>query len=433
MIFNFLLLYGLLLTCLPILIYPPETIIDGMVKIIHSPSNLISDYVEIAGAGAALTNSGLLTLLSLFILRKYRHYFCPLTISIIMMLSGFSFFGKNLANSAPILLGSLLYLHHKPAARQESLVMGLLSTCLSPMVSIIYLTPSQHVLQNKCIAVIAGITIGYISIPVFHYLKAHTKELNLYNMGFSAGCIGLVGNFATRNLLHIRILPHRLTAAHSVALWIFLLLLFFAPTVYSLCLLKFEPDLHKGIRLSLLKLIRFSLYGLIGLSVPLIFQVPLNGLLVGTILIFAGFSMYSFNFRYYFFPACGVLLASWLFFQDVTSTTTIVILFFAATLAPFSQKYGLLTGILSGAVFAIISRHAHVLTAGINLYNCGFSGGVTVLLLDMLRYLLFRHALLKRTCSAAYLKILLIEQKILLQLSSFKVWLKQWLFPLNYE
>lgn len=93
-IFNFLLLYGLLLTCVPILLYPAETIIRGMSQIIHSPSNLISDYVEIAGAGAALTNSGLLTLLSLFILRKYRHSFCPLTIPIVMMLSGFSFLAK---------------------------------------------------------------------------------------------------------------------------------------------------------------------------------------------------------------------------------------------------------------------------------------------------------------------------------------------------
>ncbi|WP_278253103.1 DUF1576 domain-containing protein [Candidatus Enterococcus ferrettii] len=415
------------------MLYPTETIIRGMSQIIHSPSNLISDYVEIAGAGAALTNSGLLTLLSLFILRKYSHSFCPLTIPIVMMLSGFSFFGKNLANSAPILLGSLLYLHHKPAARQESLVMGLLSTCLSPMVSLIYLAPSQFLLQNKFIALVAGLVIGYISIPVFHYLKAHTKEMNLYNMGFSAGCIGFIGNFATRNLLNIRILPHRLNAAHSSALLIFLLILFTAPLMYALYVLKFDKALHKGVRLSLLKLVRFSIYGLIGLMVPLILQVPLNGLLVGTLLTFAGFSMYNFGFRYYFFPACGVLLSSLFIFHDVTSTTTIVILFFAATLSPFSRKYGLLTGILSGAIFAMISRHAHVLTAGINLYNCGFSGGVTVLLLDFLRHLLFRHALLKRTCSAAYQKLILSEQKILWQLSRCKDWIKQRLFPLNYE
>lgn len=415
------------------MIYSPDAIVTGMIKIVHSPSNLISDYVEIAGVGAAVTNSGLLTLLSLFILRKYRHSFCPLTIPVIMMLSGFSFFGKNLANSAPILLGSLLYLHHKPEARQESLVMGLLSTCLSPMVSIIYLAPSPFSLQNKLIALIVGVTIGYISIPVFHYLKDHTKEMNLYNMGFSAGCIGLVGNFATRKLLNIQILPHRLNAAHSLTLLLFLVLLFLTPMVYSLIRLKFDSSLHKGVHLSLLKLVRFSIYGFIGLSVPLILQVPLNGLLVGTILTFAGFSMYSFHFRYYFFPACGVLLASWFVFQDVTSTTTIVILFFAATLAPFTRKYGLLTGILSGAVFAMISRHAHVLTAGVNLYNCGFSGGVTVLLLDFLRYLLFRQPWLKQTCSTAYQKLMISEQKLLLQLTRCKDWVKQRLFPLNYE
>ncbi|MGM0214736.1 hypothetical protein IGI42_002317 [Enterococcus sp. AZ109] len=433
LIFNFLLLYGLLLTIVPIVVYPTSSVIDGMFRILSSPSNLISDYVELAGPGAAFANSGLMTLLSLFILRKYRHSFNPLTISVIMLLSGFSFFGKNLANSAPILLGSLLYLHHKPATRQESLVMGLLSTCISPMVSVIYTAPSNVPLQNKVIAVLAGLVIGYISIPVFHYLKAHTKEMNLYNMGFSAGCIGLVGNFATRNLLHIRVMPHRLNAAHSLALFVFLLILFTAPMAYSLIRITFEKTLHKGTRLSLLKLIRFSLYGLMGLAVPLILQVPLNGLLVGTILTFAGFSMYGFNFRYYFFPACGVLVASWFFFQDVTSTTTIVILFFASTLAPFARKYGLISGILSGVVYTVISRNAHVLTAGVNLYNCGFSGGVTVLLLDMLRYLIFQYPLLNKIFNAAYSKLIQIEQKILCQLIALLDRLKRRVFPLNYE
>lgn len=66
-----------------------------MQHIVRSPSNLITDYVHIAGVGSAFLNSGLLTLSSLFLLRKHKHHFCSLTVSVIMMLSGFSFLEKH--------------------------------------------------------------------------------------------------------------------------------------------------------------------------------------------------------------------------------------------------------------------------------------------------------------------------------------------------
>lgn len=418
-IFIFLLSYGLALTLSAFFLASPNELTAGMLRIIKSPSNLITDYVHIAGVGPAFLNSGLLTLSSLFLLRKHKHHFCSLTVSVIMMLSGFSFFGKNIINSAPIILGCLLYLRIHHSGRQDLLVMGLLSTCLSPIVSTIYCAPDHFFISNTFIALAAGLFIGYTILPIFEFLKVHTKELNLYNMGFSAGFIGVLGNLATRNVLAIKIVPHALSFDHHYALLSFLIALFTVPFLIFLSFYKRNITRTKHLLLDLKKIARFSLYGYLAVLFTLILKVPLSGILVGAILTFAGFSMYNFKFRYFFFPAFGVFLTALFFYQDAATTNNIVIMLFASTLSPMTRKYGLVTGTLSGGIFSLITRNTHYLTAGINLYNCGFAGGITVLLMDFVRLQFYKHSKIKAYFQTWHLRIIEIEKKLIARFLTF--------------
>ena len=427
-IFIFLLTYGLSITLAAFFLASPEKLISGMEQIVRSPSNLITDYVHIAGVGAAFLNSGLVTLSSLFLLRKHKHHFCSLTVSVIMMLSGFSFFGKNIVNSAPIILGCLIYLRIHHSGRQDLLVMGLLSTCLSPIVSTIYCAPDHSAISNKFIALVAGLLIGYTILPIFEFLKVHTKELNLYNMGFSAGFIGVIGNLTTRNILAIKIVPHDLSFEHHHALLIFLAALFTLPFLVFLYFYKKNIDRSKHLFLDLKKIARFSLYGYLAVIFTLILKVPLSGILVGAILTFAGFSMYNFKFRYFFFPALGVFLTALLLYRDAATTNNIVIILFASTLSPMTRKYGLVTGTLSGALFSLITRNTQYLTAGINLYNCGFAGGITVLLMDFVRVSFYRNTKIKAYCQNAHLRIIQFEKDLL---ARFQVFTQSFLFKIT--
>lgn len=427
-IFIFLLTYGLSITLAAFFLASPEKLISGMEEIVRSPSNLITDYVHIAGVGAAFLNSGLVTLSSLFLLRKHKHHFCSLTVSVIMMLSGFSFFGKNIVNSAPIILGCLIYLRIHHSGRQDLLVMGLLSTCLSPIVSTIYCAPDHSAISNKFIALVAGLLIGYTILPIFEFLKVHTKELNLYNMGFSAGFIGVIGNLTTRNILAIKIVPHDLSFEHHHALLIFLAALFTLPFLVFLYFYKKNIDRSKHLFLDLKKIARFSLYGYLAVIFTLLLKVPLSGILVGAILTFAGFSMYNFKFRYFFFPALGVFLTALLLYRDAATTNNIVIILFASTLSPMTRKYGLVTGTLSGTLFSLITRNTQYLTAGINLYNCGFAGGITVLLMDFVRVSFYRNTKIKAYCQSAHLRIIQFEKDLL---ARFQVFTQSFLFKIT--
>ncbi|MGG5369183.1 DUF1576 domain-containing protein [Enterococcus sp. AZ196] len=419
LIFVFLISYGLTITLTAFFLASPQKLIIGMQHIISSPSNLVTDYVHIAGVGPAFLNSGILTLSSLFLLRKHKHHFCSLTVSGIMMLSGFSFFGKNIVNSAPIIFGCLLYLRIHHSGRQDLLVMGLLSTCLSPIVSTIYSAPDHFIIPNTMIALIAGLLIGYMILPIFEFLKVHTKELNLYNMGFSAGFIGVIGNLTTRNVLAIKIVPHALSFEHHRSLFYFLVALFTVPLLVFLYFYKKNITRSKYLLSDLKKIARFSLYGYLAVILTLVLKVPLSGILVGAILTFAGFSMYNFKFRYFFFPALGVFLTALLFYQDLATTNNIVIILFASTLAPMTRKYGLVTGTFSGGFFSLVTRNTQYLTAGINLYNCGFAGGITVLLMDLVRIQFYKNSKIKKYFQTLHLSIIHNEKKIMTKFQDF--------------
>lgn len=393
-IFRLLVVYGVMLIGIGFLADSFSDIYIGLTKIVLSPSNLVSDYIQIGGIGSAFVNSGVLTLFSLLILRKYQYSVTSLTISVIMMLSGFSFFGKNVMNSLPIILGALLFIKITHSEHQDNIVVGLLGTCLSPLVSIIFLNNS---LLYKVLSFFVGILIGFIIVPIFNYLTNHTKGLNLYNMGFSAGIIGMFGNLLTRKILQIQIVPHLFQTTYSKDLVVILSILFsivLSASVYGLLTTQ-DFFIEKGVLhciqknkffslFEIVKLLKFSIYGFFSLFIITTLEVPLSGPVVGTIITFAGFSMYDFGFMHYFFPASGAMLVSYFIFNDVTSTTNIVIIFFASTLSPYTRSSGFIAGFFAGGIFSVISRKIGILHAGINLYNSGFAGGITVILFYLL-------------------------------------------------
>ncbi len=77
--------------------------------IILTEDALITDYVLIAGPGAALINSALVTAISIPGPGPHGSPLNGMSLVVIGLMSGFSLFGKNFVNIWPILLGSWLY------------------------------------------------------------------------------------------------------------------------------------------------------------------------------------------------------------------------------------------------------------------------------------------------------------------------------------
>ena len=95
----------------------PEAILETCrakgYRIITMQDILITDYISIAGPGAAFVNAGIVTLISICLIRYSGDPYNGHTIVAIGLMSGFSLFGKNFLNIWPIILGTWLYARYQ--------------------------------------------------------------------------------------------------------------------------------------------------------------------------------------------------------------------------------------------------------------------------------------------------------------------------------
>ena len=103
------LVYALALAGVGLLLGEPEDILPGLWQILSMQDILITDYIQIAGTGAAFINASLVTLASLALIALSKDAPNGFTITKIGLMSGFALFGKNIFNIWPIIFGTWLY------------------------------------------------------------------------------------------------------------------------------------------------------------------------------------------------------------------------------------------------------------------------------------------------------------------------------------
>ena len=91
----------------------PEQLLSGLWKIVTMQDLLITDYIHIAGPAAAFVNAGLVTIISILIIKLAKDPFNGFTIVEMGLMAGFSLFGKNVFNIWPIILGTWLYARYQ--------------------------------------------------------------------------------------------------------------------------------------------------------------------------------------------------------------------------------------------------------------------------------------------------------------------------------
>src|SRR5690625_5155450 len=188
--YKLLYLYPLILILVAFIFQKPVEILLGMKTIFTSSSNLVTDYMEIGGIGAAFFNSGLMTLMSIFLMHKNKVNLTGPAIAAIFTVSGFSFFGKNLYNTIPITFGVYLFSKLEGSKFNTVILPALFGTALGPLVSEITFGFDLPIVKGVIYAYLVGILIGFI-LPALSqaFLRFH-QGFNLYNVGFTAGIIG---------------------------------------------------------------------------------------------------------------------------------------------------------------------------------------------------------------------------------------------------
>lgn len=368
----------------------PIEVARGLVEILTTRDALITDYFGIGGIGAACVNAGLLTLLACLVYERCGAAITGASVACLFLVLGFALFGKNLLNVWPIIVGVWLYSRFQGQSFASNINTAFFGVALAPIVSEILLSTSLSPVFTVPLALATALVIGFVLVPAAAQLfKAH-MGFCLYNMGFTAGLIGVLvvamykaygfvpepvfvwttGN----NRLLVPLLGVILLSLIALGLW-------------------FDRDALAGVR-QLLRvsgqaptdfiamvgigatLVNMALAGAVGMAYVVVVGGDLNGPVVGALLSIVGFAAFGKNPLNILPVMLGVFLASLGKADSAADATLLLAALFGTTLAPIAGRFGWHWGIVAGFIHASAVQTVGQLHAGLNLYNNGLAAGI---------------------------------------------------------
>lgn len=386
-------LFGLsvMLMILAFIIESPQSLVSGMMTILVSPSQLFTDYMEIASVGSTLLNVAIMLGISIYSYKKLEIPLNGTVIGSLGMLAGFSFFGKNLFNSIPFMIGVWIYTKVTKQNYRNYVIVGLFGSALGPLISFLAFSGVLPQGWSVLIAYALGIFIGFILPQLSTQFLGFHQGFSLYNVGFTAGIIGMV-ILGFMNAFGIEVETRTLTSTQSPLILYQLLIGFCVILIVTSFYLHFKKKEKYHFKL-LLKLsgrlpsdfvemtnlatvtLNMSIIGFILLGYVLMNGGQLNGPIVGSIIGVMSFGAFGNQVKNTVPVLVGIMIGSYLTGVEPTSTSALIAAIFGTTLAPVSGYYGPLAGMIAGFVHITLVSHVVVMHGGLNLYNNGFAGG----------------------------------------------------------
>ncbi len=400
--------FAVLIMILGILLDDPANILPGLYRIVTMQDLLITDYVYIAGPGAALINAGLVTIVSICLIKLSKDPFNGFTIVEMGLMAGFSLFGKNVFNIWPIILGTYLYARYQREPFSKYAAVSLLATSLAPMVSYMALG-SVH--ANLLLGLATGVLIGFLLPPLSAYTYRVQNGMNLYNMGFACGLFAMMvvpvltayGDKPDAVLYWAQGYNFGFAIALVVLCAVCILAGFFAVGVppwatwagYRRLLTTTGRAPSDYLRMfgPGPVLVNIGVNGLLGMAYILIVGGELNGPTLGGIFTIMGFSAFGKHALNILPVMVGVGIGAYGMHYTPDYPALQLAGLFGTTLAPISGHFGWPFGILAGFIHSALVLQTGGTVAGLNLYNNGFSGGLIAMVLYPTITAIFRHRL----------------------------------------
>lgn len=382
-----------------------QTILRDYLNLLTHQTYLMHDFFEIGGIAATFLNVSVHFFVAYYLMRDRETVrYNGLQIASMGIFIGHSFFGTHPLNFVPIMLGIWLYTKYTEQKFSRNASICMFSASNGPIVSYILFREGLS-LQAILLALVFGISIGFIAVPLAeHVIKFH-QGFTLYNFGFTAGIIAMFAMLFL-SMLGFEITPVTYLSdhAHQYAVMFILLILGFLLILVFLGK-KSTPNYREeyarlidssgrvpadfvtrfGYGVSALNMF---LNGLIFLGIVLLTGYPINGSVIGGIISVIGFSAFGKHPRNSIPIAVGITLATLLAGDSFQAQSFLLPVLFGTSLAPIGGYFGFASGVLAGFLHYHLVNSVIVLHLGMNLYNNGFSSGfVAAFLVPLLEIL----------------------------------------------
>ena len=408
---------------------------ENLLRILTSPSKLVTDYFALGGLGSTLFNAAVCGLFTNLITYLSRAKANATVLAGYMLVVAHCFYGLNFLNMWPPFLGILLYCLVMKKKPSENIHIAFFSTALAPFVSELCFRYTIQDYDSSVISVnwvgvalslVCGLAIGFVIPALLPGTSAMYHGYSLYKAGLAIGILGIFLNAFMYSTLGVdkpvnepivNDSYYSLPYGYRGFMNAFFIILFSVTFIVGFILNK--KSIH-GYR-DLLKctghgtdftdkfgmpvcMINIAIYGfaiLAYLNLAFILPSIIPGLPAG-----CGFTG----------PTAGVVLAALTFAADgqhvknvypvavgyVSLFALVVIicniagfdvpwtlstqayingLAFATGLCPIAGKYGFRYGVLAGFMSALICSVTAEMHGGFVLYNGGFTAGLTALVL----------------------------------------------------
>lgn len=384
----------------------PKEILPGLWKIITMQDLLITDYIDIAGPAAAFVNAGLVTIISICLIRLAGDPFNGFTIVEMGLMAGFSLFGKNVFNIWPIIFGTWLYARYQREPFSKYASVALLSTSLAPLVSYMALG-SVH--ASLPLGMLVGIAVGFLLPSLSAYTYKVQNGMNLYNMGFACGLFAMMvvpvltafGDHPDSALFWSTGHNTELGTVCAAMCLVFIFLGFFgcgspAWAVWAgyrrlMTTTGRAPNDYLRMFGAGPVLVNIGVNGLLGIAYILLVDGDLNGPTLGGIFTIMGFSAFGKHPRNIIPVMFGVWLGAYGMHYPPNYPALQLAGLFGTTLAPVAGHFGPVYGVLAGFIHSALVLQTGGPVAGLNLYNNGFSGGLIAIVLYPILTAVVRH------------------------------------------
>ncbi len=269
------------------------------------------------------------------------------------------------------------------------MLQSLFGTALSPLVSEITFNLELPIVSGLILGIAAGILAGFVFPPLsIHFLRFH-QGFNLYNIGFTAGIIGMFFLAVFRGfgieIATVDIVSSGNNLSFAIILYTFFVVMFILGLMQNRWRLTgFRQLLALSGKLATdfitiagpgVTLMNMALTGFIATTYVLAVGGELSGPILGGILTVVGFGAFGKHVRNILPILAGVFLVNLFNVHSANSTIALLGALFGTTLAPIAGQYGVACGVIAGILHMSMVSNISYLHAGMNLYNNGFSGG----------------------------------------------------------
>ncbi len=373
----------------------PGEVFNGLYRIIIEPDLLISDYIGVAGLGSAFVNSGLTTLFSILLLYRFNVPVTGIAIASVWLVSGFSFFGKNIFNFWIIIIGVWLYAKFQGEKFSKFIFIALLSSSLGPIATYFIFTFDQPFFIRLFLGLGVGLIIGFIMPPLATYLLRVHQGFNLYNIGFTAGMIGTI--FVSISRSYGLEVEERFiwSNGNNQILILYLAIIFLSMIMVGFLFNRrsfkgLADIMNYGGRLVtdfvVLEgfgptLINMGINGIIVTLYVLLIGSSLNGAVLAGIFTVVGHSAFGKHLKNIVPILLGVVVGSLTRAWSLNEPRIVLAALFGTTLAPIAGEFGWGYGIMAGFMHSAVVMNVGYLHAGFDLYNNGFAGGIVAAIL----------------------------------------------------